>query len=112
MLDGLELTLSVPARDALLRAGHPRDYRSGEVVFHQGDPCDSLYLLRAGRAAVRSATPDGDEVTLGHIAAPEEYGEVGLLRADHHHTATVVALEDVHVLAVPAARTRSSPTGC
>lgn len=104
MPGGLDLALPASARDALLRAGHPRDYRAGEVVFHQGDPCDSLYLLRVGRVAVRSTTPDGDEVTLGLIAAPEEFGEVGLLRDDHHHTATVVALEAVHLLAVPGLR--------
>lgn len=100
----LELALPVAARDALLLAGHPRDFRGGEVVFHQGDPCDSLFLLRVGRVAVRVSTPEGDEVTVGLLAAPEEFGEVGLIRDDHHHTATVVALDDVRVVTVPGAR--------
>jgi CRP-like cAMP-binding protein len=101
---GLELVLPAVARDALLLAGHPRDFRGGEVVFHQGDPCDALFLLRVGRVAVRVSTPDGDEVTVGLLAAPEEFGEVGLIREDHHHTATVVALDDVRVVTVPASR--------
>jgi CRP-like cAMP-binding protein len=88
----------------LLRAGRPRSFGPGEVVFHQGDPCDMLYLLRVGRVAVRVGTPDGDEVTVGLLVAPEEFGEIGLIRADHRHTATVVALDDVQVVVVHASR--------
>ena len=54
-------TLSASTREALLRAGRPREFRPGEVVFHQGDPCDSLFLLRRGRVSVKVLTPDGDE---------------------------------------------------
>ena len=87
-----------------MRAGRPREFRPGEVVFHQGDPCDSLFLLRRGRVSVHVPTPEGDDVTIGLIAAPDAFGEVGLIRPDHHHTATVVALDDVHVLSVLATR--------
>jgi CRP/FNR family cyclic AMP-dependent transcriptional regulator len=101
---GLDEVLPTRARDALLSAGHPREFRSGEVIFHQGDASDCLYLLRRGVAAVRATTSDGNQVTLGLLVAPDEFGEVGLLQKDHHHTATVVALEPVLVLTVPAAR--------
>jgi CRP/FNR family transcriptional regulator, cyclic AMP receptor protein len=97
-------TISAATREALVRAGRPREFRPGEVVFHQGDPCDSLFLLRRGRVSVHVLTPDGDDVTIGLIAAPDAFGEVGLIRPDHHHTATVVALDDVHVLSVLATR--------
>lgn len=96
--------LSASTHEALLRAGRPRKFRPGEVVFHQGDPCDSLFLLRRGRVSVNVLTPDGDDVTIALIAAPDAFGEVGLIRPDHHHTATVVALDEVHVLSVVAAR--------
>ena len=94
--------LSQGSLHAMLGSGRPRVYRAGEVVFHQGDPSDCLYLLRRGRVAVRATSPDGDEVTLALLAAPDEFGEVGLLRDDHHHTATVLALEEVHVVTVGA----------
>ena len=70
--------LSASTREALVRAGRPREFRPGEVVFHQGDPCDSLFLLRRGRVSVHVPTPDGDDVTIGLIAAPDAFGEVGL----------------------------------
>lgn len=104
MPEWLEATIPDESRDALLSAGRPRAFRAGEVVFHQGDPCDALFLLRRGRVSVRVQTPDGDEVSVGLLVAPDEFGELGLLRDDHHHTATVVALEDVLVLVVTSAR--------
>ncbi len=97
-------SLSTPTQEALIRVGRPREFRAGEVVFHQGDPCDSLFLLRRGRVSVMATTPDGDCVTIGLIGAPDAFGEVGLIRPDHHHTATVVALDEVHVLSVLASR--------
>lgn len=90
--------------DTLLRAGGPREYAAGEVIFHQGDPCDALFLLRGGSVAVHVLTPDGDDVTIGLLVAPDAFGEVGLIRTDHHHTATVVALEPVRALTVVAPR--------
>jgi CRP/FNR family transcriptional regulator, cyclic AMP receptor protein len=96
--------MTPPVEAELMRAGRPRVFGRGEVVFHQGDPCDSLYLLRRGRVAVHALTPDGDELTVGLMAAPDAFGEVGLIRPDHHHTATVVALEEAHVLVVLAER--------
>lgn len=104
MGDAWEESLPPDARDALLRAGRPREFGAGEVIFHQGDPCDSLFLLRRGRAAVRVRTVDGDEVCVGLLVAPDEFGELGLLRPERRHTATVVALGDVLVLSVLASR--------
>jgi CRP-like cAMP-binding protein len=88
----------------LARAGRPRHFRAGEVVFHQGDPCDCLFVLRTGRVAVRAVTPEGEELTVGLLAGPDAFGEVGLIRSDHHHTATVVALTAVDAVSVPATR--------
>lgn len=97
---GLRPNLQPATEDALLAAGHPRRFRHSEVVFHQGDPCDSLFLLQQGRVCVRATTPDGDEITVALMSAPDAFGEVGLISPDHHHTATVIALGEVHVLAI------------
>jgi CRP-like cAMP-binding protein len=101
---GLQPFLAPATEDALLRAGRPRQFCHGEVVFHQGDPCDTLFLLRRGRVAVHAVTPEGAMLTVGLMSAPDAFGEVGLIRADHHHTATVIAVDEVHVLAVLAER--------
>jgi CRP/FNR family transcriptional regulator, cyclic AMP receptor protein len=89
---------------ALAAEGRSRRFHAGEVVFHQGDPCDALFLLREGRVAVRTVSPEGQELTVGLLAAPDVFGEVGLIRADHHHTATVLALSPVAVVCIAASR--------
>jgi CRP/FNR family transcriptional regulator, cyclic AMP receptor protein len=45
-------SLSAVEREELLRACRRRRFAKGEVVFHQGDPGDSLHLLDVGRVAV------------------------------------------------------------
>lgn len=104
MAEGLEAAVGPQAAQALVAASRPRHYRAGEMIFHQGDPCDCLYLLRSGRVAVQRWTADGEQVTLGLLVAPAEFGEIGILRSDHHHTASVLALEDAQVLSVSADR--------
>jgi CRP-like cAMP-binding protein len=47
----------------LISVARRRTFERGEVVFHQGDPADSLHLVSKGRFAVRVTTPLGDEAT-------------------------------------------------
>jgi len=93
----------VGLRGSLVAAAHRRRFRAGEVVFHQGDPSDVLFVLRRGHAAVRVTTPGGDEVTLAVLGPGEEFGELALLRPAHRHTATVVALDEVEALTLDRA---------
>ena len=72
-----------------------RSFRKGEVLFHEGDPGDSLHLIEKGRVAVRPSTPDGEVVTLAILGAGESFGEQALLTADARRTASIVALEPV-----------------
>src|SRR5205085_6536073 len=44
---------------ALLAQLGQRDFVAGEIVFEQGDPADSFYLIRSGRARV---VQDGREI--------------------------------------------------
>src|SRR5207302_501091 len=57
----------VPPADveAVLRATTRRTFGRNEVVFHRGDPGDSLHLVVGGRFAIRVMTPVGDVATLG-----------------------------------------------
>ena len=49
--------------DALLAAGQQRQWRRGQVVMHQGAPCDALVVALEGRLAATLASSDG-RVTL------------------------------------------------
>ena len=70
-----------------------RRFARGEVVFHQGDPADTLHLIVKGRVAVRVATSLGDAAILAVLGRGEMFGELALIGEAAQRSATVVALE-------------------
>jgi CRP-like cAMP-binding protein len=80
-------------RRQLLSAARRRRFARNEVIFHEGDPANSLHLLASGHVSVRVATPDGDSVTLAIVGPGQTFGELALLRNDARRSATVTALE-------------------
>jgi CRP-like cAMP-binding protein len=77
----------------LLSVARRRSFSRNEVVFHQGDPAESMHLIWSGRFAVRIRTPVGDATTLAILGPGESFGELALLGEDPERSATVVALE-------------------
>lgn len=72
----------------------------GEPLFAAGEPADTLYLLRAGRLGVFRSEDGQPPQFLGVVRPGEPAGEMAML-AGGPHTATVVALRDSEVLALP-----------
>jgi CRP-like cAMP-binding protein len=78
-----------------------RKFGRGEIVFHEGDPGDTIHLIDKGHVAVRVTTPLGDTATL-HILKPGDYfGELAVI-APAPRAATIVALEPTETLALHA----------
>jgi CRP-like cAMP-binding protein len=71
----------------------------GDVLMRAGDFGNDLYVVTEGRLRV-SRHEDGREVHVGEVLPGECVGEVALVR-DVPRTATVTAIEDSAVLAVP-----------
>ena len=90
-------------RQKVLEAARPRRYARGEVLFHEGDPGDTLHLIRTGRLAVRVSTDAGDSATLRILRPGDAFGELALVAPSgrHRRTATVTALERAETLALP-----------
>jgi CRP/FNR family transcriptional regulator, cyclic AMP receptor protein len=90
-----QLLAEVPedALRALLTIARRRTFARNEVVFHDGDPADSLHLISKGRFSVRIATPLGDTVTLSVRGPGDAFGELALLGRERVRSATVSALE-------------------
>jgi NTE family protein len=74
----------------------------GEILFAEGTPADTLYLLRSGRLGVfrRDTHHDRPPEFVGVIRPGEPAGEMAMM-AGTEHTADVVALRDSEVLALP-----------
>ena len=95
--------LGADDRARVLDAARPRRFAKGEVIFHEGDPGESLHLVRSGRLAVRVSTIGGETATLSVLSPGDAFGELALLRPSHERTATVIALERSETLALSRA---------
>ncbi len=71
---------------------------AGEVLFHEGDPGDVMFVIREG--AVRISKPAGDK-TLAVLGPGEFFGEMAILNAKPRN-ATAVATEPTKLLAISA----------
>ena len=89
------LLLSLPDDDRrrMLAAGRRGRYERREVIFHEGDPGDTLHFVERGYVAVRIVTPMGDTATLAVIGPGGTFGELSVLGAKARRSATVIALE-------------------
>ena len=92
----------VPAEDVrlLLSVARRRRFGRREVVYHQGDPADSLHLVSSGHFLVRVATRLGETVTLALFGPGEIFGEMALAGKEPRRSATVEALEPSETFAV------------
>lgn len=92
------------ARAALLSSVRRRVFGRGEVVVREGDPADSLHLVRRGRLGVRVTTPGGESAMLNIVGPGGYFGELSLLEGEHRpRTATVLALEPSETWSLRAA---------
>lgn len=89
------LFAAVPAEElrAVLELARRRTFARGEVVFHRGDPADTLHLVVRGHFAARIVTPLGDVAILEVHQPGDAFGELALVAADAARSATVGALE-------------------
>jgi len=85
---------------AVLGVARRLTFSKGEIVFHRGDPGDSLHLVVSGRFAVRVMTPVADVATLSIKTPGESFGEMALVHPTSHRSATVAALEPAETRAL------------
>jgi CRP/FNR family transcriptional regulator, cyclic AMP receptor protein len=84
----------------VLTIARRRPFDRGEVVFHEGDPADSLHLVVSGRFAARIRTPVGDTTLLAIYGPGDAFGELALVSPPSQRSATVVALEPAETRSV------------
>ena len=79
--------------DQLARRLRRAIFGPGEVVLHQGDPGDSLYVVQSGQVAVRIEV-HGRQREVATLTAGQFFGEMSLMTGESR-AATVVAKTDV-----------------
>lgn len=79
---------------------HLLTFEDGEILFKQGDPSDSTYLLLHGEMEVLAGNEDAP-VVAGVLGANELVGEMGVL-ANRSRSATIRARGAVRALRIEA----------
>ena len=101
MLGGeLFRNLPEPELRRLVAIAKRRRFARNEVVFHRGDPADTLHLIVRGRFVARVETDVGDTVTVSVHGPGDAFGELALLDDEQHRSTTVAALEAAGTYAV------------
>jgi CRP-like cAMP-binding protein len=100
----VELLEGLPPDDVqrVLSRCRRRRFQRGEVLFHEGDPADSLHLVVKGRIAIRIATSLGQSATIDFTYEGDVVGEQALLPPAGRRSATAVAVEPTETMALSA----------
>jgi CRP/FNR family cyclic AMP-dependent transcriptional regulator len=86
---------------AMSAAGQERHLIRGDVLFNEGDPPDSLYLVIRGRMAIAIANPIDRRESVVALMEPDDlFGEMSMLD-NGPRSAMARALEPTTVLAIP-----------
>jgi len=88
-----------PAKLKLLAFASDRvSYRSGEILFHQGDPGDAAYVILEGKADIL-ADANGGQIKIAELSDNAIVGEIAIL-CDVSRTATVKAAGPLEALRI------------
>ena len=87
-------------RRGLVAGLRRRSYDRDEVIFHQGDPADTLHLIAAGHVSVRVTLRGGEFVVVAILGPGEAFGESALVGSPHARGATIMALEQCETLSL------------
>jgi len=79
-----------------------RRFRRNEVIFHQGDPGDSLHVVASGAVKIVLPSSEGDEAIIATLQPGDFFGELALLDGGPH-SATATAVEPVETLSLARA---------
>jgi CRP-like cAMP-binding protein len=92
--------LDAESLERIGRGLRTRRFRRGEVIFHQGDPGDALFIVMSGAIKIMLPSDTGDEAILATLRPGDVFGELALLDGAPR-SATAVALEPTETLILP-----------
>jgi CRP/FNR family cyclic AMP-dependent transcriptional regulator len=77
----------------LMQAMQKRSYRSGELLFQEGQVGKAVFIIESGRVELTRRTIGGEPRSLGILGAGQIFGEMALLE-QMERTATATVVED------------------
>ncbi len=89
--------------DELTRIAHTmnrRRFRRDEVIFHEGDPGDSLHVVVEGRVKITRESAEGEEAIVAVLSPGDSFGEIVLLDGAPR-SATATAMDATETMTMP-----------
>ncbi len=77
-----------------------RQFRRNEVIFHQGDPGDSLHVITSGSVKILLPSTEGDEAIIATLREGDFFGELALLDGEPR-SATATAVDGAETWSLP-----------
>ncbi len=97
---GLLSDLAADERREVLASMHRHAYSAGEVVFHEGDPADSVHFVIEGRVVAQRSSEHGDRLAYAVMGPGQAFGELAMIVRGGRRTATIEAVEPTVTLAL------------
>ena len=85
----------------LAQVAVPRSWLAGEVIFREGDPGDTCYVVRSGAVRVTRRHSDGRQIALADLREGDIFGELAMFGGETR-SATVEAVERAEGVALLA----------
>ena len=102
--------LDAEGAEALRSSMLEKHLAKGEVLFHEGDPADRLYVITEGKVKLGQTSADGRESLLLILGPGEMFGELSLFDPGQR-ASTATALTDATVLGLGNDQLRPWLTG-
>jgi CRP/FNR family transcriptional regulator, cyclic AMP receptor protein len=93
--------LSSEVQEAILAMASLRHFKAGQVIYLEGEPAESVYILERGWVKATRMTREGREQAMLFLRPVDVFGHIAVI-TDTSYPGTVVALEDVDVWEIPA----------
>jgi CRP/FNR family transcriptional regulator, cyclic AMP receptor protein len=81
------------------RVAVPRSFDRGEIIFREGDPGDTCYVIRSGTVSIRRDHSDGRSRALAELRSGAIFGELSMFGAETR-SATAEVLEPTSLVAI------------
>lgn len=90
---GTPLFGTLPQETALSLIGNqgPRVYEKGTMLFQQGEPAESFFLVLDGWVKIYRITPEGDEAVVGVFRRGETFAEAAIFMGGRYPVSAEVA---------------------
>jgi len=92
-------TLDEAEQRQVLAVARRRRFKRNEVVFHDGDPGDTLHLIIRGYFAIRITTPEGNQAMIRVFGPGDFFGELAMLSPGQRR-GSAVSLEEGETLSL------------